>query len=79
MRNRLYASLANRQGANVIPYSRKFTQGAVFRHPDRSEAAEFPDKWLRTGEAPDRWEHILPDSPQKATQLKVVNEALKNR
>lgn len=79
MRARLYASLADRSGVNAIPYSRKYTQGAVFRHPHRSEAAEFPEKWLRTGEAPDRWEHILPDGPQKADQLKVVDEALKNR
>ena len=79
LREQLYASLADRQGENAIPYSQKTTQGAVFRHPDRSKTAEFPDKWLRTGGAPDRWEHILPDSPEKAEQLKVVDEALRNR
>ena len=79
MRQRLYASLTDREGNNAIPYSRKYTQGAVFRHPDRSQAAEFPGKWLRTGDAADRWEHILPDGPQKSEQLKVVDEALKDR
>lgn len=79
MRERLYASLTDRRGENAIPYSRKFNQGAVFRHPDRSRAAEFPDKWLREGGAPDRWEHILPDSPEKAARLKTVDEALRNR
>ena len=79
MRARLYASLTNEQGENVIPYSQKHNQGAVFRHRDRSEAADFPEKWQRAGGAPDRWEHILPDSPEKEAQLKVVDEALRNR
>ncbi len=79
MRQQLYTSLADRQGAHAIPFTRKFNQGAVFRHTDRSRAAEYPEKWLRTGDAPDRWEHILPDSPQKAEQLKAVDQALRNR
>jgi arylsulfatase A-like enzyme len=79
MRKRLYAMLADRTGGHSIPYSEKFNQGAVFRHADRSRAAEFPDKWLREAEAEDRWEHIIRDSPDKAAQLKVVNEALKER
>lgn len=79
MRNRLYASLTDRQGSNAIPYSRKYTQGAVFRHAERSKAAEFPDKWLRGGGAPDRWEHILPDGADKAERLKVIDQALKDR
>ena len=79
MREQLYASLTDRSGHHTIPYSRKFNQGAVFRHADRSKAAEYPEKWLRRGGAPDRWEHILPDSAQKAEQLKAVNEVLKDR
>ena len=47
LRAQLYASLADRQGRNVVPYTQKFNQGAVFRHADRSKAAEYPDKWLR--------------------------------
>ena len=73
------ASLTDRQGSNAIPYSRKYTQGAVFRHAERSKAAEFPDKWLRGGGAPDRWEHILPDGADKAERLKVIDQALKDR
>jgi arylsulfatase A-like enzyme len=79
LRARLYASLADQQGRNVVPYTQKFNQGAVFRHADRSKAAEYPDKWLRRQQAADRWEHVIPDSPAKASQLKVVNEALKDR
>lgn len=79
MRAKLYASLADNTGDNAIPYSQKYNQGAVFRHPDRSRAAEFPDKWLREGGAPDRWEHILPDGPEKAERLKQVDQVLRNR
>jgi len=79
MRNRLYTALADRQGNHTIPYARKFNQGAVFRHSGRSSAAEFPDKWLREGKAPDRWEHILPDGSEKAGQLKMIDQVLKDR
>jgi arylsulfatase A-like enzyme len=79
MRERLYTALADSQGNHTIPYSMKFNQGAVFRHAERSPAAEFPEKWLRKGGAPDRWEHILPDGPEKAAQLKAIDQALKDR
>ncbi len=79
MRKRLYAELADRRGGHTIPYSEKFNQGAVFRHPERSRVAESPEKWLRRGDAPDRWEHVIPDGPEKAELLKVINEALKDR
>ena len=79
LRKALYASLTDREGDNNIPYSEKFNQGAVFRHVDRSKAAEYPDKWLRGARAPDRWEHVIPDGPQKAEQLKAVDAILKDR
>ena len=78
MRQRLYAALADRNGDNTVPYSRKFNQGAVFRHADRTKAAEYPEKWLRRGKADDRWEHVLPDGPEKAERFKAVNELLKD-
>jgi arylsulfatase A-like enzyme len=79
MRDRLFAALTDSQDNHTIPYARKFNQGAVFRHSGRSKAAEFPDKWLREGKAPDRWEHILPDGPGKAGQLKMIDQVLKDR
>ena len=79
LRKALYAALTDREGRNSVPYSQKFNQGAVFRHADRSEAAEYPDKWLRRGRAPDRWEHVLPDGPEKAERLKAVDALLKDR
>lgn len=79
MREQLFAALANRRGEHAIPYTRKFNQGAVFRHQDRSEAAEFPSKWLRGERAPDRWEHIIQDGPAKAERLRLVDEVLRDR
>lgn len=79
LRHRLYAALADRQGRNAVPYTQKYNQGAVFRHTDRSRAAEFPDKWLRRKGAPDRWEHVIPDGPEKAARLKLVDKALQDR
>ncbi len=79
MREQLFATLANQRGEHAIPYTRKFNQGAVFRHEDRSRAAEFPEKWQRGARAPDRWEHIIPDGPAKAERLKLVDEVLKDR
>jgi len=79
LRRRLYASLADRTGGNNIPYSAKFNQGAVFRHPDRSKAARFPEKWQRRGDAEDRWEHVLPDNIEKPERLKAIHQVLKDR
>ena len=79
LRHRLYAALTDRQGRNAVPYTEKYNQGAVFRHADRSPAAEFPEKWLRRRNAPDRWEHVIPDGPEKAERLKAVDRVLKDR
>jgi hypothetical protein len=76
MRDQLFTSLTDREGGHNIPFARKFNQGAVFRHADRSPAAEFPDKWLRRGNAGDRWEHVIPDGPGKTERLRVIDEAL---
>ena len=75
-RERLYVELSDQHGGHAVPYSYKFNQGATFRHPDRSKAAEFPNKWLRKGSAPDRLEHVIPDGPEKSARLKALNEAL---
>ena len=79
LREQLYAALADTAGRNQIPYSQKYNQGAVFRHPDRSQAAQFPQKWSRTGDAEDRLEHVIPDGPEKAARLKILNSVLNDR
>ena len=61
-RERLYGHLENRLGAHTIPYTKKYSTGAVFRHRDRSRAAEFPDEWLRTGDEGDLRDFTRPDA-----------------
>jgi arylsulfatase A-like enzyme len=47
LRQRLYALLSNADGGHVVPYSRRDHDAALLRHRSRSEAAEFPEEWLR--------------------------------
>ncbi len=60
-RQRLYAELENNRGEHVVPYTRKFSTGAVYRHGDRSKAAEFPEKWERSGDEEDLRNFMVPD------------------
>ena len=62
MRNRLYERLENREGEHVVPYTKKFSSGAVFRHRDRSKAAEFPEAWQRSGDEDDLRDFMRPDA-----------------
>lgn len=52
LRTALYARLEE-GGEYSVPYTKKFSTGAVFRQGDRSKAAEFPDDWLRKGDEKD--------------------------
>ncbi len=76
LRRQLFDGLRDARGNHAISYSQKYNQGAVFRHRDRSKAAEFPDEWLRESGATDRFEHFLPDTPTKAERLIQMNKAL---
>lgn len=62
MRDRLYARLENRKGEHVVPYTKKFSSGAVYRHEDRSKAAEFPESWERSGDEDDLRDFMTPDA-----------------
>jgi arylsulfatase A-like enzyme len=62
LRARLFERLGNRQGERTIPYTEKFSTGAVMRHKDRSKAAEFPDEWLRSGDENDLRNFMTPDA-----------------
>ena len=48
LRKDLFARLAM-DGEHAVPYTKKFSSGSVFRHINRSKAAEYPDHWLRKG------------------------------
>ncbi|MEJ2258004.1 MAG: hypothetical protein P8X98_13590, partial [Woeseiaceae bacterium] len=52
----------NREGEHVVPYTKKFSSGAVYRHEDRSQAAPFPDAWKRSGDEHDLRNFMTPDA-----------------
>ena len=61
MRQQLFKRLSNNQGQHVVPYTEKFSSGAVFRERDRSKAAEFPDQWLKKDTDPGLTNFFVPD------------------
>ena len=61
MREKLFDLLTNNEGEHTVPYTEKFNSGAVLRNTDGSKAAEFPAKWLRGDNAPDRTQYFTPD------------------
>ena len=60
LRRELY-ELLSVDGALAVPYTKKWSSGAVLRQEKRSEAAEFPDHWLRDGSEPDLEKFFTPD------------------
>lgn len=79
LQKRLHAQIERGDGKGEIPFSRKFTQGAVFRSENGSPAAEFPNRWLRQDGAADRMEHVIPDGPDKPGTLKAITDAFDKR
>ena len=63
LRKALFASLAE-DGEHSVPYTKKYSRGAVLRHGERSKAAEFPDDWLRSGDENDLRRFFTPDDRQ---------------
>jgi len=70
LRDRLYRKLENRKGEHIVPYTRKFSSGAVLRHGERSKAAEFPENWLREGDEKDLRNFMVPDAVRAERQAK---------
>ncbi|MGI9391963.1 MAG: sulfatase family protein [Parvibaculales bacterium] len=62
MRNKLYALLSNRKGQHVVPYTKKFNQGAVYRERSRSRVTPFPAHWLKREKEKGLYDHHTPDS-----------------
>ena len=76
MRQKLFQRLVNNQGQHVVPYTEKFSSGAVFRERDRSKAAEFPDRWLKKDSDPGLTNFFVPDhrrveARKKAAEVKA--------
>jgi len=60
LRKELYRQLQV-DGEYSVPYTKKWSSGAVFRQAERSKAAEFPDRWLRQGDERDLERFFVPD------------------
>lgn len=60
LRSQLYDQLLV-DGDHAVPYTRKWSSGAVLRQADRSKSAEFPDRWLRQGDEGDLENFFTPD------------------
>lgn len=53
LRKELFSKLQNNKGEHSVPFTEKFSSGAIYRHGDRSKAAEFPQSWEREGSEAD--------------------------
>ncbi|MDO3382364.1 hypothetical protein [Gilvimarinus algae] len=49
---------------HVIPFTEKYTHGAVYREKDRSKAADFPKRWLKSEGDPTLFDFFVP-KPQR--------------
>ncbi|MHA7901180.1 MAG: sulfatase family protein [Henriciella sp.] len=74
LRKALFEGVQNAQGENLIRYTQRTSSGTVFRHEDRSQAAEFPERWLRPEGAPDRLQQFTPDSVEKIERFGTITE-----
>jgi arylsulfatase A-like enzyme len=73
----LHEHLGQQGASHAIPYTYKYNQGAVFRNSQVTDPPlVFPQRWQRPPGADDRYEHFLPDSPNKAQRLKILNRVL---
>ena len=71
LRRQLHALLTNDEGLNVVPYSFKYNQGAVFRNREASPTAAHPRDWLREGVEADLVDFKITDEEK----LQVTDEA----
>jgi len=77
LRARLHEALSNDVQNPKIPFTARFNQGAVFWNETVSNAVEFPKHWQRAPDAEDKYEHILPDGPNKAQSLNQITPVLR--
>ena len=76
LRQKLFARLAQSSSGLSVPYTEKFSHGAVFREKDRSKAAEYPEEWLRDGTERDLRNFMQRDT-RRAARLKKAGAPLK--
>ena len=71
LRQRLYRLLTNSEGQNVVSYSYKYNQGAVFRNGMGTSTAPHPLHWLKQGSEADLLDFKISDEEK----LEVTDEA----
>ena len=71
LRRRLHGMLTNDEGRNVVPYSYKYNQGAVFRRETGSLTAGHPPNWRKEGTEADLRDFKITDEEK----LEVTDEA----
>ena len=74
LQRRLHDALDRGDGRANVPFTYKYNQGAVFRSDRSPDAAEFPDRWIRDENDPERLEHFLEDGPEKEKILPMLTE-----
>ncbi len=74
LREKLFAKLKSSPHGNTVPFTEKFSSGAVFRHSERSKAATFPERWLKQGNESDLWEFFTPDKIRAKNSKKQQKE-----
>lgn len=62
LRRKLFQGLAGKGGAHVVPYSERNAEGVVWRNPDGADAADFPERWLKPPDRPDRLSGAFPET-----------------
>lgn len=62
LRAKLFDKLEASPHATQVPFTEKFSTGAVLRHKDRAQAAEFPKQWQRDGTENDLTDFFTPDA-----------------
>jgi len=74
LQRRLHDAMDRGDGRGNVPFTYKFNQGAVFRSSKGPRTADFPERWSRDENDPERLEHFLEDSPEKETILPMLTE-----
>ena len=65
LRQALFDQLADTHGVHAVPYTARYSRGAVRRDRNGTGPAAFPDDWLVEPNRADRFDDIFPDSEAK--------------
>lgn len=61
LRDKLFKGLASRAGVHAVPYTERTSEGIVWRSQAGKRAADFPEKWLKEPNRPDKLKGAYPE------------------